>query len=165
MTRGGIDTPKGGDAFASFHDSPAQRDALSQKPPISSRHGPRHNSCRPCENSATHSALPVFRGLRPRRAEKIAKIGSPSDHTEPRIEFSHSLLDFCTYVDKNRARPSMPAAAKVGMLRSRRSWWSTSEHEADEHEADETENQNRLRRRVPRDVGRHILGQSEKRAL
>ncbi len=52
-------------------------------------------SYRPCENSAAHQALPQFRGLWARRAEKIAKIRSPRDRTEHRIEFSHGLLNFC----------------------------------------------------------------------
>src|SRR5271165_2589377 len=50
-----------------------------------------HKSTRPCENSAAHQAQPEFRGLWPSRAEKIAKIRSPGDHTEHRIEFSHGL--------------------------------------------------------------------------
>ena len=38
-------------------------------------------SSRPCENSAAHCVLPNFRGLQPRRAEKIAKIGSLRNRT------------------------------------------------------------------------------------
>jgi hypothetical protein len=39
-----------------------------------------------------------FSGLSPRRAEKIAKICSQNDFTEPPIEFSHGLLEFCNSV-------------------------------------------------------------------
>jgi hypothetical protein len=55
-------------------------------------------SSRPCENSAGHQ----FRGLRARRAKKIAKIRSPRDRTEHRIEFSHGLQGICRH-DDNQA--------------------------------------------------------------
>ncbi len=47
------------------------------------RHSGVQNSSRPCENSATRYVAPKFRGLRPRRAKKIARIGSLHDPTEP----------------------------------------------------------------------------------
>ncbi len=55
-------------------------------------------SSRPCENSGAHCVLPKFRGLQPRRAEKIAKIASLRNRTEPRVEFSHGLQELCTGV-------------------------------------------------------------------
>jgi hypothetical protein len=47
------------------------------------------------ENSAPRSALPIFRGLRPRGAKKIAKILPLRDYTKPRMEFSHGLKESC----------------------------------------------------------------------
>ena len=70
--------------------------SFSQKYPDFSPHSAVRISCRPCENSAAHQAQPQFRDLWACGAEKIAKIRSPGDHTEHRIEFSHGLLDFCT---------------------------------------------------------------------
>ncbi len=55
------------------------------------RRSGEHNRYRPCENSVAHCVLPKFRGLQPRRAEKIAKSASLCNRTEPRVEFSHGL--------------------------------------------------------------------------
>ncbi len=48
------------------------------------------------ENYATHQAPSEFRGLQPRRAQKIAKFCSLRDDTAPHIAFSLGLQDFCT---------------------------------------------------------------------
>jgi len=61
---------------------------------IHSGSGVSQGGSRPCENSTTHYLLPHFRGLRPRRAEKIAKIRSPHGCAELPIEFSHGLVGF-----------------------------------------------------------------------
>ena len=62
-------------------------------------------SCRPCENSAAHCVLLKFRGLQPHRAEKLAKIGSLRNRTEPRVEFSHGLPGVKVATRNLRPRP------------------------------------------------------------
>ena len=73
-------------------------------PPCASRS--KHSDFEPLSRGADflqtvrkHHTLYVarkFRGPCIAEQRKIAKIGSLRDHREPRIEFSHGLLDFCT---------------------------------------------------------------------
>ncbi len=75
---------------------------LSSQAPLTAAIVAEHNLHRPCGNSAPHSALPIFRGLRPRGAGKNVKIGSLRDRTEPCIEFSHGLFRMRTGSGRKR---------------------------------------------------------------
>ncbi len=91
-------------SIAAFQRATITASRRLSKPLIFSPKSMLRISCRPCENSGTFQSTPEFRGLRSRRAEKITKNRSPRDHTEPRIEFSHGLLEFCYTADARRLK-------------------------------------------------------------